>query len=150
MKNRNSSILLVMSSFAFLAFCGFFPTNPSSVVEETMIEESIVLPKTRNVSKEGLVLLTYYEGFHLVELQFSKELVSPTGKVTFYRPFDKRKKIAFPIRVDCENVMDIFIRELEFGKWTVEVDWQTSQTKYLNEFNIEIPISIDKDVLTIL
>jgi len=128
--------------------------NDQTIVEDTNylveVDQQEINDKLQNtVTLNEPLKMKYYEGFHLVELQFPKDFTMISGKVRFYRPSSKKMEVTLPVRVDCENIMDIFIRELQFGEWVIEVDWEAHQTQYLHRFTIDVPITIEEDVLTL-
>lgn len=143
-----SNIYFLPTLIGCLGLVAFVLVTPSTEEKKETIQ--FINPVISNPTYSGPLKMTYYEGFHLVELQFPKEATNVSGTVIFSRPFKDKKSVSLPILLNCENVMDIFIRELYIGKWVIEVDWKTPQGRYLNQFKIDIPIGIDEDILTVL
>jgi len=154
--NWGTGIFLFYSFFAITLFYQVFKSTQydRSLVVDNYYEEDLAYQKTYDKLQNAMNLsdpleMTYYEGFHLIELQFPKNLQAVSGKVLFYRPSTNKLDVILPVRVDCENVMDIYVQELQYGKWIIEVDWKAQHVSYLNRFNIEVPITIEEDVLTL-
>ena len=154
--NWGTGIFLFYSFFALTLFYQVYASTKydRSLVVDNYYEKDLAYQQTYDKLQNALnltdtVQMEYYEGFHLVELRFPKNLKPIKGTVLFYRPSNKKLDVLLPIMVDCENVMDIFIRELSYGKWVVEVDWEANQIAYLNRFTIEVPQGIEDGLITL-
>lgn len=152
-----TGIFLFYSLFAGILFYQVYASTKydRSLVVDNYYDEDLAYQQTFDKLQNALHLveplqLTFYEGFHLVELQFPKDKKKVSGKVLFYRPSTNKLDVSLPVWVDCENVMDIFVRDLPYGKWIVEVNWESDQTSYLNRFTIDIPLPIGEEGVTIL
>lgn len=116
--NWGTGILLCFSLFAGVLFCQVYETTTydRSLLVTNPYEKNTAFKRTFHNSQDTSQLteplkLTFYEGFHLVELQFPKDKKQISGQVLFYRPSTNKLHVRLPIMVDCENVMDIFVRE---------------------------------------
>ncbi len=68
-----------------------------------------------------------------VILDFPDEVGTPSGKVVFFRPSDKRLDKTLDIRVDESGQMRVPFDELAAGYWRVKVDWQADGKAYYTE-----------------
>lgn len=154
--NWGTGIFLFYSIFAACLFYQVYRSTQydHSLVAENYYEKDLTYQSTFDKLENSMALkdgltMNYFESWHMVELQFPKDLEGIKGTVLFYRPSTKKKDVLLPIRLDCENKMDIFVRDLAFGKWRLEVDWQSIDTPFLNRFSINIPQHVEEQLLTL-
>lgn len=68
-----------------------------------------------------------------VKLDFPKESIGSTGKISFYRPADARKD--FTVKLDIANTesQSIPVGNLDRGLWVVKVSWNKDGKGYYKE-----------------
>lgn len=153
--NWGTGIFLFYSFFAFTLFYQVYKSTQydHSLVVDNYYEEDLKYQSTLDKLNNSSALTTplkinYYEGLHIVELEFPEGIKQITGSILFYRASNKKEDIRLPIRAGAENCLDIFVRTLAPGLWKIEVDWVGDGKHFLDRTDIFVPMELEEGVLS--
>lgn len=73
-----------------------------------------------------------------IQIQFPDSLASlrPKGTIKLYRPSDSNLDRSFELLLDDNGLQTISAANLEKGKWTVQLTWNTDNKEYFEEKEI--------------
>ena len=60
------------------------------------------------------------------------------GTVTLYRPSNSSNDRNFPLNVDAAQEMSFSTQDLLKGRWQVQVQWQSGDKSYFNQFKLDL------------
>jgi nitrogen fixation protein FixH len=143
--NWGSGIALFYSVFALTMIGLAVKSTGSPVLLEKKnyydddINYQAILNKKHNAQALSQdVDIRYYSERSLVAAQFPKDLPSPTGTITFFRPSSLTKDTVLEIKTDTTRLMAFSVEGFKTGLWRVQVDWQADGKAFWREEKVFI------------
>ncbi len=144
--NWGTGIFLFYGLFAMSLFYQVYRSTQydNSLVVDNYYEEDIKYQQQyeRLANAQTLgepVRIAYTNADRQVVITFPREAGEPSGRVTFYRPSDKRFDFAKDIAIDENGQMIVPAQSLLGGRWKVKVLWSAAGKDYFAEEELMLP-----------
>ena len=138
-------------ALAYLAFaCGLFALVYQALkteyhlvtdnyYEKELEHDAIMVARKNSENLPEPVKISYHAEHKEVHIFFPEDLSDIEGEVLFYHPVNSHKDRTFPIPALDEGRFSIDKKDLEPGRWKVQLSWKHEEDAFFDEKTLIIP-----------